>query len=293
MLRELADLGFDQVELSHGTRLTLVPGILRGVEEGLVKVASVHNFCPLPVGIMGSAPNLYEPSAASHRERVLWLHSTLKTVDFAHRVGCDRVVLHSGRVRFLLRDPEPAFDAAFEAAGPEGGPELEAARDKALKRLRRKMPKFMERLKESYGMVAEHAREQGVRFGVENREAFSELPLDSEMAGFLESLKECGVFGYWHDSGHAQLKERMGLLDHKTFLEELRPYLLGFHLHDVSEDDRDHQVPGTGVIDWSALAGQVREGDVVVMEMSPRLQPEEIRKGRAFLEKTIPVLGRS
>ena len=38
MLSEMAGLGFDRVELSHGIRITLVPGILRAVEEGLVKV---------------------------------------------------------------------------------------------------------------------------------------------------------------------------------------------------------------------------------------------------------------
>ena len=55
MLREMADLGFQYVELSHGVRLSLVPGILRALDEGFIKVASVHNFCPLPVGVMGAA----------------------------------------------------------------------------------------------------------------------------------------------------------------------------------------------------------------------------------------------
>eukprot|EP01035_Chromulina_nebulosa_P037749 gene37748-50959_t len=46
----MAALGYEYVELSHGIRITLVPGILRGVEEGIVKVSSTHNFCPLPTG---------------------------------------------------------------------------------------------------------------------------------------------------------------------------------------------------------------------------------------------------
>lgn len=293
MLRELADLGFEYVELSHGTRLSLVPGILRGVEEGLVKVASVHNFCPLPVGVMGAAPNLYEPSAVSRRERILWLHNTLKTLEFAQRMECDRVVVHSGRVRMLWGDPTEPFEAALEADAGARGDKLQAVREKGLKRLRKKQRGFMKRLKESYSLVAEQARERGITFGVENREAFAELPLDEEMPGLLESLAEHEAFGYWHDSGHAQLKERMGLLDHAEFLEKMRPRLAGFHLHDVSEEDRDHQVPGSGVIDWAKLASQVRENDVVVMEMSPRLRSEEIREGRDFLLKTIPALSAS
>jgi len=289
MLRELADLGFEYVELSHGTRLTLAPGILKGLDEGIIKVASLHNFCPLPVGVTGAAPNLYEPSAASRRERILWLHNTQKTIDFANRVGCDRIVLHSGRARFLFADPETAFEDAYEADQGENGLALKAAREKGLKRLNRKKASFMKRLLENYVLISEQANERGVKFGVENREGFSELPLDADMVALQKTLEEQKVFGYWHDSGHAQLKEHMGLIEHKAFLEELRPHLLGFHLHDVV-DDRDHQIPGTGAIDWSVIADNVREGDVVVMEMSPRLRSEEIRQGRDFLLKTIPAL---
>jgi sugar phosphate isomerase/epimerase len=293
MLTELAELGFAYVELSHGTRLSLVPGILRGVEEGVIKVASLHNFCPLPVGVMGAAPNLYEPSAVSRRERILWLHNTYKTLDFAERMQCQRVVVHSGRVRPLWGDPSKAFDEAFDAAAGEETDALKRAREKGLRRLNRKKKGFMKRLTESYGLVAERAREVGVTFGVENREAFAELPLDADSLAFQEALKEHEAVGYWHDCGHAELKARMGLLDHREHLEKLRPHLAGFHLHDVSEENRDHQVPGSGVIDWSIMADNIREDDVVVMEMSPRLRSSEITEGRDFLLRTIPALASS
>ena len=292
MLCELADLGFEYVELSHGTRLSLVPGIIRGVEEGIIKVASLHNFCPLPVGIMGAAPNLYEPTAVSRRERILWLHNTRRTLDFAERMQCERVVLHSGKVRLMWGNPGQKVDEAFDSAGGVETDALKAARTKCLRRLRRKKKGFMKRLEESYGLVAERAKEIGVRFGVENREGFSELPLDEDMLALQETLKEHEVFGYWHDSGHAELKARMGTLDHRQHLESLRPHLVGFHLHDVSEDNRDHQVPGEGVIDWSIMADNVHDGDVVVMEMSPRLTSDELRAGREFLVRTIPALSK-
>jgi sugar phosphate isomerase/epimerase len=292
MLCELAELGFKYVELSHGVRLTLVPGILKGVEEGVIKVSSLHNFCPLPVGVMGAAPNLYEPSAPSRKERVLWFYNTLKTMDFANRVGCDRIVLHSGRAHFLWGDPESAFEKAFDAsAGDPANEALTSVRKRGLAKLNRKKKGFMKRLDESYRLVAEKARESGVLLGVENREAFCELPLDDDMETFLESLKELESFGYWHDAGHAQLKERMGLLDHRKHLEKLRPYTIGFHLHDVSESNRDHLVPGTGVIDWSILADLVQQDDTVILELSPRLKSDEIRRGRDFLLNNIPAIG--
>jgi sugar phosphate isomerase/epimerase len=293
MLVELAELGFKYVELSHGTRLSLVPGILKALDEGIIKVSSVHNFCPLPVGVMGAAPNLFEPSSPSRRERILWFNNTLRTLEFAQRVDCQRVVLHSGRTLFFWGNPEPGFDAAYEADEGNNGEAFDAVRKKGLKRLRSKQGRFMKRLKESYALLAEQAKDKGVLFGVENREGFTELPMDEEMPGLIESLKEHEVFGYWHDSGHAQLKERMGLLEHKAFLESLRPSLVGFHLHDVSTEDRDHQVPGTGVIDWDMLGKFVRADDVVVMEMSPRLKSEQMREGREFLLQKIPALSAS
>ena len=51
------------------------------------------------------------------------------------------------------------------------------------------------------------AREKGICFGLENREGLEELPLDADFAGFLqESLPDSSIYGYWHDTGHAQLK---------------------------------------------------------------------------------------
>ncbi|HET7625776.1 MAG TPA: sugar phosphate isomerase/epimerase, partial [Verrucomicrobiae bacterium] len=60
MLREIRELGFDYAELSHGTRISLLPGILDAVQAGEIKISTLHNFCPLPIGVNHSAPNLYQ-----------------------------------------------------------------------------------------------------------------------------------------------------------------------------------------------------------------------------------------
>ena len=91
MVEEMVGLGFKQIELSHGIRISLVPGILKAVEEGLVKISSVHNFCPLPNSVSHAAPNLYEPSTKDVREQGLWLRYTQQTLDFAVKVGANRI----------------------------------------------------------------------------------------------------------------------------------------------------------------------------------------------------------
>src|SRR5260370_40580595 len=92
MLREIRGLGFDYAELSHGTRISLVPGTPEAVAAGEIKISSLHNFCPLPMGVNSSAPNLYQFSAEKAREREMAERYTLKTIEFAVRVGAPVVV---------------------------------------------------------------------------------------------------------------------------------------------------------------------------------------------------------
>src|SRR5437867_8297232 len=98
MLREIRELGFEYAELSHGTRVALVPGILEAVDAGEIKISSLHNFCPLPMGINHSAPNLYQFSADRPREREMAQRYTLNTMALAVRVKAPAVVLHVGSI---------------------------------------------------------------------------------------------------------------------------------------------------------------------------------------------------
>jgi hypothetical protein len=86
MLREICELGFEWAELSHGTRISLLPGILEAVDAGEIRISSLHNFCPLPMGVNGASPNLYLFSAERPREREMALRYTMKTLEFASRV---------------------------------------------------------------------------------------------------------------------------------------------------------------------------------------------------------------
>src|SRR5512137_3096654 len=98
MLQEIRELGFQYAELSHGTRISLLPGILEAVDGGEIRISSVHNFCPLPMGVNYAAPNLYQFSADRQRERELAERYTVKTIEFAARVKAPAVVLHSGSI---------------------------------------------------------------------------------------------------------------------------------------------------------------------------------------------------
>ena len=98
MLREIQALGFDLIELGHGIRISLMPGIQKMVDAGEVRISSLHNFCPLPVEIMSASPDCYEFSAARKSERDRAVKQTLQTLDFAARLDAPFVVLHCGSI---------------------------------------------------------------------------------------------------------------------------------------------------------------------------------------------------
>src|SRR5438876_12168407 len=98
MLQEIRELGFEYAELSHGIRMGLLPGILEAVTADEIKISSLHNFCPLPMGVNYAAPNLYQFSAEKPREREMAERHTRKTFEFAARVKAPAVVLHLGSI---------------------------------------------------------------------------------------------------------------------------------------------------------------------------------------------------
>lgn len=288
MVEEMVGLGFKRIELSHGIRISLVPGILKAVEEGLVEISSVHNFCPLPNMVLHAAPNLYQPSSSDVRELDLWHRYSLQTLDFAVKVGASQVIMHSGSVHFFLGSPVRKLRKWIDKAGlgAEDLREHEAfatKRDRVMRRIKKAADKgWLERTKLSYKKLMPEVRERGLTLGIENREALEELPLDDGFEDFLKALGSGAPAGYWHDCGHAQIKHQYGLLDHAEHLGKFAPRLVGFHIHDVNEDGKDHQMPGSGVIDFKMIAGFVRPEHSLILELSPSLRSDDVRRSRDF-----------
>lgn len=287
MVREMVDLGFDTIELSHGIRITLVPGILRAVEEGIVKISSTHNFCPLPTGITQAAPNLFEPSSPDLREHELWLRHTKRSIDFAVQVNSTALVCHLGSVQFFWLNPGKGLSAYIKRHPkiriPES-PRYQSVLAKAQAKLRKRMGPFWEQTKDSVAKILDYAAERGVRLGLENREKLDELPLDDDFAGYFAGLPLDVSAGYWHDTGHAAIKQSMGLINHRLHLEKLAPRTIGFHLHDVNAAGQDHQAIGSGNLDFKMVSEFWRPEHLLVLELSPRVSVEGVRSSLERLQ---------
>lgn len=290
MLREMAGLGFGRVELSHGIRITLVPGILKAIEDGVVKVGSTHNFCPLPVGALQAAPNFFQPSSPDARERDQWLRQTKRTIDFAVQVGASLVVCHLGSVRYFWLEPDRkmvAYRRNHPEAASSGDEAYRALADRTLQKFRKRAAPYWQRTQESLRAVLDYASERNIRLGLENRERFEELPFDCDFPDFLATLPLPSPAGYWHDAGHAHLKEKMGIVDHRRQLEANATRLLGFHLHDVSSDGHDHQEIGSGSIDFDMLRSFWRPEHLFVIELSPRVPVEGVLASKARVDSLL------
>lgn len=287
MAQEMAGMGFSHIELSHGIRITLVPGILRAFEEGVIKVSSTHNFCPLPTGVVHAAPNLFEPSSQDKREIEQWVRHTKRSIDFAGQVKSPVLVCHLGSVRFFWLNPARKV-RGFAQKHPDAkipeDPAYRAMLVKAMAKMRKRMGPYWAQVHESLSQVYAHAALKGVRLGFENREKFEELPIDEDYDSFLAGLPPTAPVGYWHDTGHADIKEGMGLLDHRQHLEKMAPRLIGFHLHDVSAQGQDHQAIGSGHIDFKMVSSFWRPEHTLVLEFSPRIPAADVLASKQRVE---------
>ena len=142
MLREIRDLGFEYAELSHGIRLGLIPGILEAVDAGEIKISSLHNFCPLPMGVNHASPNLYEFSDERPRERE-WRSNTRSKRSSSPGGQVPAVVLHLGSMDLKdytgkltgMLERDGIKSSRYEKLRAEAAASREAKKGKALERV--------------------------------------------------------------------------------------------------------------------------------------------------------------
>ena len=279
MLREIRnELGFDLVELGHGIRISLMPGVQKIFESGEVRFSSLHNFCPLPVEVMGASPDCYTFSSGSAREREHAIKQTLQTIDFAERLGAPFVVLHLGRVPI-----RPVTDPLIVLAktGEMFSRDYVRRKVSAVARREATAPACLEKVKECLKPIIEHAAAKNIRLGIEGRRGYEEIPSEREIPGLLDELNSPQV-GYWHDFGHLQIKENLGFVNHEEWLRAIGPRTLGCHVQDCIWPAQDHQPPFAGDVDLEKLVPLLPPTCLFVWEMSPRKTGEEIRRSVAL-----------
>lgn len=282
MVEEILALGLDRVELGYDLRAELIPGVKAMVASGAVRVDSVHNFCPIPVGAPRPHPELYTPASPDRREREFAVVHISKTLRFAAEVGARVVVCHSGNVDM----PKYSFDLVRMAArGEQFGEPYEALKLKAQIARDKKAPKQIQYLSESLHALLPVIQETGVLLALENLPTWEAIPSELEGTQLMKRFHGSGIRLWW-DIGHAQIRENLGFINAARWLRRLAPYIAGMHIHDVEPPGQDHLMPPRGKVDFPALSDFARMDMVRVLEPAPDTDPEHIVGAIAYLRAT-------
>jgi len=272
IVQEILDLGFDAIELGHGLTAPTVHEILELRKRMPFVVSSLHNFCPLPPEVMVDQPDCYEFTSLRQTDRERAVRLTMQTIDMAERFEAPFVVVHTGRIRALKltrRLRNLVEDGKFLSK------EFARTKLEAVKSRESIGAGYARRALQCMAEILEYASKKGIRIGVENREHYEAVPSEREFEDFLRVLSAPNV-GYWHDFGHAQIKQNLALLDHGEWLDRIGHRAIGCHVHDVKWPFSDHCPPFTGEIDYAKLVPKFPKDCLFVFELRPLTPREQI-----------------
>ncbi|MGA0844975.1 MAG: sugar phosphate isomerase/epimerase family protein [Luteolibacter sp.] len=287
MIREIVDLGFNCIELSHGMTVAKLPGIRRAFAEKQFVCSGVHNYLPSPVEVMIDAPDAYQITSHRPAERARAMDLTLRSLEIAAEFEARYLVLHMGSVPMNPSKWTRPLTTQL-AAGRAHDPAFTKQKLAFVKKREKLGPLYLHRAIEALEQIAERATELGVRLAVESRSRYEDVPSEREMLKLQQHFADHPSVGYWHDFGHVQLKHNLGITDHHQWLAEIQPHLIGGHVHDVEWPSRDHRVPFSGTLDYPSLLRFFPPGCPLVWELSPTRDAAEIRSALTQWREQFP-----
>lgn len=283
MIEEILALGLDRVELGYDLRMDLVPGVRNMVASGAVRVGSVHNFCPVPVGAPQGHPELFLLSDTNRRTRENAVTYTLRSVELAAEMGARTVVVHGGRVD--MRHLTPKLISLCHK-GRRNSRSYERTWDKLLTRREKRAPKHVDLLCASIEELLPSLQSANVAIALENLPSWEAIPSEVEMERIAERFNS-PLVRFWYDTGHGFIRDNLGFACSLRWLQRLRGCLAGMHLHDCIPPDRDHLMPPEGRIDFRLLKDCVEPATLLVLEPAPWTPVERVVEGLRILKTAL------
>ncbi|MDO5463715.1 MAG: TIM barrel protein [Akkermansia sp.] len=246
MCEEIRELGFEYIEASHGLSLSLMPGLMKAVDEGRIRVAGVHNFCPAPIDVQGDAPDAFRFTSHRPEQRERAMRLSMETLLVAARLEARYVVLHMGEVELFQGHDCTRELQRMVRNGYRDSLEYAQLKGKYVRKRMRLAPVYYERARVALHKLAERAEKLNLVLGVEGRSHFEQVPGELEMPTLLDEFADNPHVRYWHDFGHIQRKHNLLLLNHDQYLKGLKSHIYGAHVNDVQWPQRDHRAPFMG-----------------------------------------------
>jgi len=215
------------------------------------------------------------PLLTAEEERSLAIDVTKNTIDYAKKFEAGAVILHTGRVQIKDR----TRDLAALAGDKE---KFEILRSQMIRERQDKKNGYLDNVMKSLDELAPYAKERGIFLGIENRFYYRELPLIEELEAIFNNFKT-STLCYWHDIGHAEVFDRLGITSHIDFLDKFSKRLIGVHLHDIIGLINDHRLPGIGNVDFKILKPYLGKKTIKVIEIHQPASAEQIRESVKYL----------
>ena len=290
LVEEIVSLGFDALELGYNTTEAHVPGIRKHIESGAVTADSVHSYCPVPISAPHGYPELYLLASLNDDDRAMAAIMLGRTLDFAASMGARAVVLHAGRVfldswLFGSLGTRVLQDALSEDENNPKSERYQKMLAKALRRRAKRAPKQFDSFCRSLDTLLPRFEKKGITLSLENLPSIEGFPDRDEMQ-LLHTRFAAAPLAYWHDMGHAQVREFFGWETHLDTARTLLPMTRGIHIHDTLPINNDHLPPGMGKTDFSAFAFYGAADIIRVFEPEPQTTPEALRKSLLMLRQT-------
>ena len=267
MIDEILEMGFSNIELSHGMTITKYPGIKKAYKENKFVCSGVHNYFPAPLEVLIDAPDAFEYTSNKGYDRNKVMKLTKQSLEVAAEFDAKYLVLHMGSVP-MRHDRWSNLLTEMAAEENKESSKFLKLKQKFVTKRAKYTKKYFARAMEALELLSSFAKEAGVPLAVESRSRYEDVPSEPEMRVLQEHFKDDPWIGYWHDFGHVQLKHNIDLLDHHEWLKEMEPYLIGCHLHDVQYPAKDHRVPFAGTLDYKDLLQFIDPDKPLVWEIS-------------------------
>jgi sugar phosphate isomerase/epimerase len=270
--------GYAAIEVSHSTDERGLDALLR---QSVLPVRSLHAPTPKMPSRSGQSNSRLNLAALDETDRCEAVEHHLRTIRYAGEHGIRYMVVHLGGMSRMLSE-ENRLRRLHDTGRMDSDEAREQQRQAHLSRAAAIGP-HLEAVRRSLDELVSEAARANVIIGLENRLHFHEIPNAHETLALLAEYSAENA-GYWHDTGHAEVQARLGLIDAAAAIASLKHRIVGMHLHDV-RGIRDHRAPGNGDVDWTYIAEAIPDSAWITLEIDQHEPEPMLGEALSFLRE--------
>jgi sugar phosphate isomerase/epimerase len=281
LVQDILDLGFKDVELEYRINESFYRELKSDIKRSLT-VLSIHNFFPKPADLndKSGSGDLFLMSSIDRDERLSAIYYSTRTIEHANDLEARAVVLHLGRVD--MPNPKADFFRLYETGKIDEAEGLAFIEQQRQIR-KNKRQKNLDAVLFCLEKLNKEAEKNDIFLGVENRYYFHEIPEFEEISIIMNEF-EGGNIRYWHDAGHANALEKLGVCRQKDLLQAYSGNMIGIHLHDIKGLE-DHLAPGQGDMDFEEIRPFIKPSIIKILELHSGVKRDALLKGAEFLRR--------